>query len=147
MALLIGFFFVHSNEYVMSCWVREINFFFTGKHNRSAELPTKCAPVNYCGTQAPLWLHLDRNKGHRLPELDEQVNVTACASWSLVGSHQQRPHQLEQHCCSIEYPTVVRNCSTFLVYHLQPPHGCNMAYCAQPTGKHDHLHAINSYSH
>lgn len=95
---------------------------------RSAEMPTRCASVNYCGTQAPIWLHLEDDQ--KLPEASQQVQLTACSSWS----HQQDSldGSIPQYdCCAMKYPVSVRNCSNYLIYRLQPTEACNMAYCAQ----------------
>ena len=93
--------------------------------------------MNYCGTQAPLWLHLD---GRPLPqEQQEATNLTACSSWLLSPAPvaDEADAVAAADCCAMKYPVSVRNCSAFLVYHLQPPAACNMAYCAQlaATGK------------
>lgn len=99
---------------------------------RSAEMPTRCASVNYCGTQAPIWLRLD--DGQRLPEALQQVQLTACSSWSRHHYDEEDdsgPVSEYADCCAMKYPVSVRNCSGYFVYRLQPTEACNMAYCAQ----------------
>jgi len=49
------------------------------------------------------------------------MSTTACSSWM---------DQQQINCCAMKYPVVVKNCSHFLVYNLQPTEACNMAYCA-----------------
>ncbi|XP_045033419.1 von Willebrand factor D and EGF domain-containing protein isoform X2 [Daphnia magna] len=100
--------------------------------NRSAEMPTRCASVNYCGTQAPLWLRLD--DGQRLPDTFQQTQLTACSSWSrhhYDDEDDSVPVTEYDDCCAMKYPVSVRNCSSYFVYRLQPTEACNMAYCAQ----------------
>lgn len=94
---------------------------------RSAEMPTRCASVNYCGTQAPIWLHLERDQ--RLPELFQETQLTGCSTWSRIIEDDGDVPQDD--CCAMKYPITVRNCSSFLIYQLQPTEACNMAYCAQ----------------
>ena len=93
-------------------------------------MPTRCASVNYCGTQAPIWLRLD--DGQRLPETFQQVQLTGCSSWSRHHYEDDSgPVSEYADCCAMKYPVSVRNCSTYFVYRLQPTEACNMAYCAQ----------------
>lgn len=102
-------------------------------------MPTKCAAINYCGTQAPLWLSLTDEAGRpsSIPEAQQSARLTACTSWSLSpsdvdGINNNNDSDLQdQDCCAMQYPVTVRNCSTFLVYQLKPTEACNMAYCAQ----------------
>ena len=35
----------------------------------------------------------------------------------------------DRECCVAELPLRVRNCSSFVVYRLEPTPGCNMGYC------------------
>jgi hypothetical protein len=35
----------------------------------------------------------------------------------------------DRECCISELPIKVRNCSAFVLYHLDPTPGCNMGYC------------------
>ena len=53
----------------------------------------------------------------------------------------------DRECCIAELPLLVRNCSTWVAYHLQPTPGCNMGYCVGegvpcPTG----LASVNGYT-
>lgn len=91
-------------------------------------MPTRCASVNYCGTQAPIWLRLDDDQ--QLPDALEQVELTGCSTWSR---HQDGSDEsmVDYDCCAMKYPIIVRNCSSYLIYQLQPTQACNMAYCAQ----------------
>lgn len=114
---------------------------------RSAEMPTECAPVNYCGTQAPIWLRLDQ----QLPDAFRQVELTGCSSWSLMVDDSDKEEIAGQQydCCSMAYPITVRNCSGYLIYRLQPTEACNMAYCAQlpsTAGNHNNNLHTNIYS-
>lgn len=95
-------------------------------------MPIRCASVNYCGTQAPIWLRLE--DGQRLPEAFQQVQLTACSSWSRHHYDEEDdsgPVSEYADCCAMKYPVSVRNCSGYFVYRLQPTEACNMAYCAQ----------------
>lgn len=91
-------------------------------------MPTRCASVNYCGTQAPIWLRLDN--GQRLPDTFQQTQLTGCSSWSHYHNDDDAVSEYDD-CCAMKYPIVVRNCSSYFIYQLQPTEACNMAYCAQ----------------
>ena len=53
----------------------------------------------------------------------------------------------DRECCVAELPLRVRNCSSFVVYRLEPTPGCNMGYCVGdgvpcPTG----LNSVSGYT-
>uniref|UniRef100_A0A0K2TVC7 Papilinlike [Pelodiscus sinensis] n=2 Tax=Lepeophtheirus salmonis TaxID=72036 RepID=A0A0K2TVC7_LEPSM len=74
-------------------------------------LATECPGGNYCGTQMPVWM-----KGH-IPKVSEGiVDATGCVNQG-------------RECCTQELPMRVKNCSSHIVYHLQPTPGCHMGYC------------------
>ncbi|CAG7830632.1 unnamed protein product [Allacma fusca] len=74
-------------------------------------IPTSCPGVNYCGTRAPVWM-----KG-TIPSTEEGiVKATGCVS-------------VQGKCCTTQIQMLVRNCSDFIVYHLQPTPACPSAYC------------------
>lgn len=105
-------------------------------------MPTKCAPVNHCGTQAPIWIKLDETRVLPARHGDE-IEATACVSWMSLRSDdpaEPSPTSGEQDddalhdvdCCAMKYPVTVRACSGYVVYKLVPTEACNMAYCAHP---------------
>lgn len=53
-----------------------------------------------------------------IPTVEEGiVKATACVS-------------VQGKCCTTQIPILVKNCSDFTVYHLQPTPACPSAYCA-----------------
>ncbi|RUS86905.1 hypothetical protein EGW08_005310, partial [Elysia chlorotica] len=84
----------------------------------NAEIPTSCVQPNHCGTQAPIWLHLDP-----LPEAGQEVTSVACSSWAGQGQ--------KVNCCFYPYRVSVKNCGMYLVYKLGSSLACNIAHCAQ----------------
>jgi len=74
-------------------------------------LPTECPGGNYCGTQMPVWM-----KGTVPPVSEGIVETTACINQ-------------DRECCVGELSLAVRNCSSMVLYRLQPTPSCSMGYC------------------
>ncbi|XP_059099319.1 uncharacterized protein LOC131893336 [Tigriopus californicus] len=74
-------------------------------------MPTECPGGNYCGTNMPIWM-----KGDIPSEEEGTVEATGCIN-------------RDRECCINELPMQVRNCSKFIVYHLEPTPTCSMGYC------------------
>lgn len=74
-------------------------------------MPTECPGGNYCGTNMPIWM-----KGDIPSEEEGIVEASGCIN-------------RDRECCIEELPMQVRNCSKFIVYHLEPTPTCSMGYC------------------
>lgn len=74
-------------------------------------LPTECPGGNYCGTKMPVWM-----KGTVPPVSAGIVETTACINQ-------------DRECCVGELSLAVRNCSSMVLYRLQPTPSCSMGYC------------------
>ncbi|CAB3381945.1 Hypothetical predicted protein [Cloeon dipterum] len=75
-------------------------------------IPTSCPAMNHCGTHYPIWLRGE------IPKLDEGiVNSQGCV-------------HVDDDCCGHSMPILLKNCTDFIVYFLQPTPACDMAYCA-----------------
>ena len=78
-----------------------------------SQMPTKCVPINQCGTHAPGWL----SAGH--PTVNEgAVQRKVCFHWS-------------SNCCRWSSNIRVRNCGGFFVYELVRPPACSLRYCGE----------------
>ena len=75
------------------------------------QMPTKCVPMNHCGTQVPGWL----NGAH--PSVAQGIVMRK------VCFHGRRG------CCQRSRFISVQNCGVFFVYELSATSGCNMRYC------------------
>ncbi|XP_022249947.1 von Willebrand factor D and EGF domain-containing protein-like [Limulus polyphemus] len=84
-----------------------------------ARIPTSCPEVNHCGTQAPIWLPMNISL-----QAGQVHQVNYCTTWVIPGSQSSG-------CCTFRDFLKVKNCGSFLVYHLRPTRGCHMAYCAE----------------
>ncbi|CAG2254630.1 unnamed protein product [Mytilus edulis] len=66
-----------------------------------------------CGCQMKMF-----QKGEDLyPKVNDVVDRIACAS------------NFDGDCCKQKVPIKIKNCGTYLVYHLTPPKECNTAFC------------------
>ncbi|CAH3103801.1 unnamed protein product, partial [Pocillopora meandrina] len=78
-----------------------------------SQMPTKCVPINQCGTHAPGWL----SDGH--PTVNEgAVQRKVCFHWS-------------SNCCRWSSNIRVRNCGGFFVYELVRAPTCSLRYCGE----------------
>nr|XP_058945176.1 von Willebrand factor D and EGF domain-containing protein-like [Pocillopora verrucosa] len=77
-------------------------------------LPEHIVNPHHCGTVAPIWM-----RGVHPSVADNVVDRFACVNFN--GLFQG---------CLTAIPIKVKNCSDYYVYHLRPPHGCAMGYCA-----------------
>ncbi|XP_046406529.1 von Willebrand factor D and EGF domain-containing protein-like isoform X2 [Ischnura elegans] len=77
-----------------------------------SSIPTGCPPLDHCGTEYPIW-----HRGQIPTATEGIVNSIGCGH---VGDD----------CCKVQLPILLKNCSTSVVYFLQPTPTCHMAYCA-----------------
>ena len=83
----------------------------------------KCIPQFHCGTHAPGWLN-----GTHPTVADGVVTRKVCYHYSHT-------------CCIWSNVIKVKNCSSYYVYELQRPSGCDLRYCGNAgAGK---LHSIS----
>ncbi|KAM7284202.1 hypothetical protein ISCGN_001299 [Ixodes scapularis] len=87
----------------------------------NAIVPTFCPNVTRCGTQAPVWIRLN----DPMPSAGQEVVGEACAAWIF-------PSTSTAVCCILKSPAKIRNCGTYLIYHIRGLTGCNLAFCALP---------------
>ncbi|XP_062586749.1 uncharacterized protein LOC134248353 isoform X2 [Saccostrea cucullata] len=80
------------------------------------KMPTSPPSLGSCGTNYPYWLNGDH------PPTNLMKNVKVCK----VGTTNQ---------CSQEIELSVKNCSSYMVYHLPKVNCCNSAYCFESDQK------------
>ncbi|KAG0430273.1 hypothetical protein HPB47_022834 [Ixodes persulcatus] len=103
------------DRYLVPGWYRfQVN-------GSNAIVPTFCPNVTRCGTQAPIWIRLN----DPMPSAGQEVVGEACAAWIF-------PSTSTAVCCILKSPAKIRNCGTYLIYHIRGLTGCNLAFCALP---------------
>ncbi|CAN8023977.1 unnamed protein product [Ixodes persulcatus] len=60
-----------------------------------------------------------------MPSAGQEVVGEACAAWIF-------PSTSTAVCCILKSPAKIRNCGTYLIYHIRGLTGCNLAFCALP---------------